>query len=204
MPPRLPPRVLAALAVIAAAVLLVAAYYLVFPMGGGDVKLDMINSLVEGVEAGLEVYSRSFPRGGVIPERFTCDGDDVSPSIVVEGIPGGTRSLLVIMYDPDAPGGTFIHWILVWELPEGAEEAVLLEGASPGGGLIEGFNDFGVRGYRGPCPPRGDEPHRYVILVAALDSVPELDEDPTLEEVVEEARGRVLAYGTITGYYSRG
>jgi phospholipid-binding protein, PBP family len=115
------------------------------------------------------LISPSFKDGDVIPRRHTCDGDDVSPRLEWEGQPPNARSFALIMYDPDAPMGTFIHWVIynipasVRSIPEGVQkEAESL----PGLGL-QGVNDFGYLGYGGPCPPRGHGPHRYYFALHA-------------------------------------
>lgn len=105
-----------------------------------------------------------FAEGGGIPRRFTCEGGDEAPVLKWAGAPEGTRSYALIMDDPDAPGGTWNHW-LVWDIPAGAGEL----GGEAGGVGVEGTNDFGRRGYGGPCPPRGGGAHRYYFRLFALD-----------------------------------
>ena len=103
----------------------------------------------------MKLTSGAFPDQGAIPVGFTCDGDDLSPSLDWSDVPDGTAELVLICEDPDAPGGTFVHWIL-WGIPPGT--AGLAEGAVPPG-THQGRNGFGSVGYRGPCPPRGHGPH---------------------------------------------
>src|SRR5215211_4256431 len=99
--------------------------------------------------AGLEISSDAFDEGGAIPRRYTCDAENVSPPLSFAGAPEGTRSFALIVDDPDAPVGTFTHW-LAWGIAP--DSAGLAEGQRP---PLEGRNDFGRRGWRGPCPPLG-------------------------------------------------
>lgn len=141
----------------------------------------------------LEVSSDAFEDGGAIPSRFTCDGEDVAPPLTWSGLPEGTAQVAVSLTDPDAPGGTFVHWLAVFPPGEGTD-------APP---EAEGRNDFDATGYRGPCPPEGDEPHRYVFTVHA--SGVDLDLEPgfgpsELEGALEEDP---LATGRLAGTYGR-
>ena len=159
--------------------------------------LILIPFILSGVDT-LHVTSKSFKHGEFIPPKYTCDGKDISPHLKWTPGPEGTRSYAVIMWDPDAPGGTFFHWVL-FDIPASVTE--LPEGKSIG---KEGKNDFGKWGYKGPCPPRGSAPHRYFITVYAL-SVRHLGVRPgaPAEKVLRAMRGRVLAKGEIMGYYKR-
>ncbi len=107
-----------------------------------------------------------FREGGTIPRRNTCDGEDVSPALIWEDPPAKTQSFALIVDDPDAPVGTWTHW-LVWDIPASARG--LEEGFRPGRLGVSGVNDFGREGYGGPCPPRGHGPHRYYFRLYAVD-----------------------------------
>jgi Raf kinase inhibitor-like YbhB/YbcL family protein len=143
----------------------------------------------------------AFPEGGTIPVLHTCDGADVSPSLEWSGEPGQTRSFALIMDDPDAPAGTWNHWLL-YDIP--APEHNLPQGYKPGRTGVSGKNDFGKEGYGGPCPPRGHGPHRYFFTLYALDI-------PTLglprgarRKDMERAMNRhVLAEARYLGGYGR-
>jgi len=111
----------------------------------------------------FELRSAAFADGAVIPRRHTCEGDDVSPPLSWSDPPEGTGSLALVVDDPDAPGGTFTHW-LAWDIDPAAGE--LGEGQPA---PSEGRNDFGRVGYAGPCPPPGHGPHRYFHRLYALD-----------------------------------
>lgn len=129
--------------------------------------------------------------------RHTCDGSDLSPRLTWTDAPEGTQSLALVMDDPDAPRGTFTHWVL-YDLP--AELRELGEGAAPG---THGRNSFGRTGYGGPCPPPGDEPHRYRFTLYALD-LPEVAlELGTREELESKIDAHVLATARLVGRYQR-
>jgi Raf kinase inhibitor-like YbhB/YbcL family protein len=112
----------------------------------------------------IRLSSPAFPAGATIPRRYTCDGADLSVPLRWSGVPTGTSSLSLTMRDPDAPGGSFIHWRLTG-IP--ASISAIETGQLPSG-VSEGVNGFGTRGYRGPCPPPGDPAHHYVITLTAL------------------------------------
>ncbi len=143
----------------------------------------------------LKISSPAFQHNGSIPVKYTCDGEDVNPPLNIEGIPEGTQSLVLIVDDPDAPMGTWDHWI-VWNIEpkENVEE-----NSVPG---TEGMNGFGKHSYGGPCPPSGT--HRYFFKVYALDTKLELGENSKKEDVEKAIEGHILAKGELIGLYSRG
>jgi Raf kinase inhibitor-like YbhB/YbcL family protein len=142
-----------------------------------------------------------FREGETIPKQHTCEGKDVSPALAWEGAPAGTQSFALIMDDPDAPVGTWNHWLL-WDIP--ATVNSLAEGYRPGSLGTDGANDFGKTGYGGPCPPRGHGPHRYYFRLYALD-VPQLKLPARSRraELDKALRGHVLAEATYMGRYER-
>jgi Raf kinase inhibitor-like YbhB/YbcL family protein len=142
----------------------------------------------------LKITSPLFTNNGTIPAKCTCDGDDVNPPLSVEGIPEGTQSLVLIVDDPDAPSGTWDHWV-VWNISPVRE---IKENSVPG---VEGFNDFGGKSYGGPCPPRGI--HRYFFKVYALDTKLNLSSNSRKKDVEKGMQGHVLAKGELIGRYSR-
>jgi Raf kinase inhibitor-like YbhB/YbcL family protein len=143
------------------------------------------------------VRSSAFAPGEAIPRRHTCDGADVSPALSWSGVPEGARSLALIMDDPDAPVGTFTHW-LAWGIDP--EAGGLAEGeAAP----VEGRNDFGVVGYRGPCPPPRHGPHRYFFRLYALDSAVGLRAGASRRELERALAGHVLGIAALVGIYER-
>ncbi len=155
----------------------------------------------------MELKSAAFRDGGGIPVRHTCDGGDSSPALEWSAVPAGARSLVVIMEDPDAPAGTWVHWVL-YDLPGDAQglNAGLpkTETLSGGGaqGACWGVNDFSRIGYHGPCPPPG-RPHRYVFTLYALDAALALPPRRTKKEVLRAMKGHVLAQAALTGMYGR-
>jgi Raf kinase inhibitor-like YbhB/YbcL family protein len=147
--------------------------------------------------AEFTVHSSAFEHGEPIPRRHNCEGEDLSPPLSWLGAPQGTRSLALVVDDPDAPAGTFTHW-LGWALDPGAER--LGEGeAAP----VEGRNDFGTSGYRGPCPPPGHGRHRYSFRLYALDSDPDLPPGAGKRELERALEGHTLAAAELIGTYER-
>jgi Raf kinase inhibitor-like YbhB/YbcL family protein len=130
----------------------------------------------------LELESFALSEGDPVPIRFTCDGDNTSPPLGWSGVPESATELRLVLTDPDAPSGTFTHWLVEGIDPSSSG---VDEGAVPTGGS-EATNSFGEKGYGGPCPPRGGDPHRYVFTLAAID-----------------ATGDVLATAELTTTYGR-
>ncbi len=128
----------------------------------------------------------SFANGGDIPSVFTCEGDDISPALAWSGEPAGTKSFALIMDDPDAPAGTWNHWLL-WDIP--ADTHFLPQEHRAARPVHSGKNDFGKTGYGGPCPPKGGGPHRYFFRLYALDTprlgVPEATHRKELEHAID-------------------
>ncbi len=151
----------------------------------------------------FRLSSSAFEHEAGIPVRYTCDGEDLSPPLLWEGVPEGTLSLALIMDDPDAPVGTWVHWV-VYDLPaamSGLEEGVPPEPELPGGGR-HGTNSWRRLGYGGPCPPGGT--HRYFFKLYALD-VEELGlpAGASKGEVLRAMEGHVLAEAALMGRYGR-
>jgi Raf kinase inhibitor-like YbhB/YbcL family protein len=146
----------------------------------------------------FSISSPEFADGDAIPRRYTCDGQDVSPELVWTAPPPGALSLALVMDDPDAPAGTFTHW-LAWGIAGGPGR--LREGEPA---PIEGRNDFGTLGYRGPCPPRGHGPHRYRFRLHALNT-PDIGLPPGAgRRAVDLAlSGHVLAVAQVVGMFAR-
>jgi len=151
----------------------------------------------------LEVTSADFGHGEPIPQRCTCDGENRSPSLIWTGVPVETRSFALVCDDPDAPRGTWQHWLL-YNLPA---EACELDGGVPPkpelpSGARQGINDSGDVGYGGPCPPPG-KPHRYFFRLHALDSTLNLPPGVNRADLDRAIAGHVLAVGTLMGTYER-
>jgi Raf kinase inhibitor-like YbhB/YbcL family protein len=145
----------------------------------------------------IELTSSAFAPDGAIPGRFSCEGDDVSPPLRWSGVPDDTRSLALIVEDPDASG--FVHWTLYDVAPEttGLQEAEVPDGAR------QGENSFGDEGYGGPCPPEGEEPHRYVFVLYALRSTVGLGAGADPQRVRDAIAGAALARGRLIGRFGR-
>jgi hypothetical protein len=137
--------------------------------------------------AQVSVSSPAFQAGGMIPARFTCKGTNVNPPLQFRGLPKGTKSLALIVDDPDAPGGLFTHW-LVWNIDSGTTQ--LREKSVPAG-AVEGTNDFGAPGYGGPCPPSGT--HRYYFRLFALDRKLDLKSGAKRAAVERACKNHILA-----------
>jgi len=141
----------------------------------------------------------AFADGGLIPAKFTCEGANVSPELRWNDTPANTRSYALIVDDPDAPAGTFTHWVL-FDMP--AERSSLAEGAGAIG--VAGKNDFGRVGYGGPCPPRGHGPHRYTFTLHALDIASlKLKTGAGRREMETALPGHILAQAAYLGRYER-
>ncbi|MBW3660590.1 MAG: YbhB/YbcL family Raf kinase inhibitor-like protein [Gemmatimonadetes bacterium] len=153
----------------------------------------------------FDLTSPAFDEGDAIPVRNSCDGEDVSPPLAWSDAPDGTEAYALTLTDPDAPGGTFTHWVLydlpghAAELPEGVGDAPRLENL---GSALQGQNDFGETGYGGPCPPAGSS-HRYVFTLYALDAPAGLDAGASREDLEGAIEGHVLGTADLTGTYRR-
>jgi hypothetical protein len=143
--------------------------------------------------------STTFDDDGLIPIECTCEGLDQSPAFAWAGTPGKAQSMVLIVDDPDAPGGTFTHWVL-FDIPA---ETRTLDARRPAVG-IDAINDFLEPGYRGPCPPAGDKPHGYRFSLYALE-VPSLglSQSATRREVEGAMQGHILAVAELSGRYER-
>ena len=156
-----------------------------------------------GTSNPITVTSSAFEQGERIPAKYTCDGSDNSPPLKWAGMPPGTKSFALICDDPDAPAGTWVHWVLfnlratATELDEKVEPA----GTLPDG-TNQGTNSFTKIGYGGPCPPPG-KPHRYFFRLYALDTDLALKPGATKQELLDAMEKHILAQGQIMGSYQR-
>ncbi len=156
----------------------------------------------KGKNMKLTVTSGAFKDGGAIPSKYTCDGEDVSPDIAWSGVPASAKSIAMIADDPDAPRGTWVHWV-IYNIPpetkglgEGVERDKVLDN-----GAMQGMNDSRQTGYGGPCPPAGV--HRYFFKVYALDAKLSLGPGATKKDLEDAMKGHILADGQLMGRYSR-
>jgi Raf kinase inhibitor-like YbhB/YbcL family protein len=146
---------------------------------------------------GLNIYSPAFKNNGHIPEKYTCDGQDFNPPILIRNVPQRAKSLALIVDDPDAPAGTWVHWV-VWNIPPGSKE--IRENSVPQNAR-QGINDFGKHEYGGPCPPPGT--HRYFFKLYALDSLPDLDTNATKADLEKAMAGHIIEEAQTIGLYKR-
>jgi Raf kinase inhibitor-like YbhB/YbcL family protein len=160
-----------------------------------------INNKIKGGDK-MEIKSSAFKEGAIIPRKYTCDNIDISPPLEWSQVPEKTKTFTIICDDPDAPMGTWVHWVLfnlpgnIMELSENVPKLEVLQN-----GALQGKNDFGKIGYGGPCPPGGT--HRYYFKIYALDK--KLDSRPgiTKKELLKVMEGHILAEGHLMGKYKR-
>jgi Raf kinase inhibitor-like YbhB/YbcL family protein len=178
--------------------LLIPFFFLCFFHGKDEVHSKMRG----GKKMAITITSTAFTEGSMIPQDYTCDGEDISPPLAWSGVPDGTKSLALICDDPDAPMGTWVHWVL-FNIP------VPMNGLPPGvpskkipdHGAKHGRNDFGSLGYRGPCPPGGM--HRYYFRLYAVDTEINLDSGIAAPQLLRAMEGHVVAEGQLMGTYGR-
>jgi Raf kinase inhibitor-like YbhB/YbcL family protein len=164
--------------------------------GGGDKAAEP----APDAPPGLELTSAAFRAGGTIPTRYTCDGKQSSPPLAWADVPAGTKSLALVMEDPDAPSGTFVHWTVYGIAPTVRR---FNEGKVPTG-ATEGENSFGDDRYGGPCPPEGDEAHHYVFNLYALRADLGLEAGAKPDDVRAAIKKQALARGRLIGTVKRG
>ena len=150
----------------------------------------------------ISLTSNAFIEGAMIPQRYSCDGEDISPPMDWSNVPPDTRSLALICDDPDAPVGTWDHWVMynipaqVTSIQEGVADKPILDN-----GAVHGKNSWGRIGYGGPCPPSGT--HRYFFKIFALDTLLDLKSGSTTSQLIDAMEGHILAKGQLMGRYQR-
>ena len=167
--------------------------------------LTMIGSLV-AEKAGkdqMQLTSTAFTEGAAIPAKYTCDAKNVSPPLKWNGVPAGAKSLALIVDDPDASAGTWVHWV-IYDLPPTTSELAedVPKSQYVAGGAKQGLNDFRHLGYGGPCPPHG-KPHRYFFKLYALDAMLELKPGLTKKDLESAMEKHILARAELMGTYQR-
>lgn len=145
----------------------------------------------------MEIKSIAFENEGAIPSKFTCDGANINPELTFSGVPSDTKSLVLVVDDPDAPSGTWTHWT-VWNIDH--ETTEIGENTVPEG-AIQGTTSDGSQGYHGPCPPSGT--HRYFFKVYALDTILTLEPSAGVDELMVKVSGHVIEQAQIMGKYGR-
>lgn len=150
----------------------------------------------------MEIQSSAFHQGDLIPSQYTCTGENISPPLSWTGVPEGTKSIALITDDPDAPMGTWVHWVY-YDIPahfSGLKEHIP-KGNKPSTGGTQGMNDSHSIGYDGPCPPSGT--HRYYFKAYALDIFLNLSPGASKRELLDAMQGHILGEGVLMGKYSR-
>jgi Raf kinase inhibitor-like YbhB/YbcL family protein len=150
---------------------------------------------VSAKERPMKISSPAFAENSKIPKRYTCDGENGSPPLTIADVPEGATSLALIADDPDAPAGTWVHWV-VWNIDAGTRE---IKAGVPPAGAVQGVNSFAKNGYGGPCPPSGS--HRYFFKLYALDTALNLDSRATKADLEKAMKGHVIAEARIMGRY---
>ena len=160
-------------------------------------------SFIKWGEIKMKLTSAAFKEGGMIPKKYSCDDEDISPPLNWENIPSKTKELAMICDDPDAPMGTWVHWVIYKISPQvkGLTENIPTE-KKLSSGMVQGMNDFGRIGYGGPCPPGGT--HRYFFKIYALDAVINLEPGATKAQVLRAIQGHILEETQLIGKYKRG
>jgi Raf kinase inhibitor-like YbhB/YbcL family protein len=164
--------------------------------GGGNKSVDPARD----APPGIELTSSAFSAGGAIPRKYTCDGDETSPPLKWADVPDGTKSLALLVEDPDAPGGTYTHWT-VYDIPATARA---FEAGKVPAGSKQGENSFGDDRYGGPCPPEGAAAHRYVFQLYALRAPLGLDAGAKADDVRGAIKKQAIARGRLVGTFKRG
>ena len=192
--------------VVVLVIIAIVATYLLTPKAPRLTIDEAIEKLIGKAPRGIIVESRAFSYGGLIPKKYTCDGLDISPPIHWSNIPTNAKSIAILVIDPDAPRGIFIHWLIynvpitISELPEAIPKS--LDTKVDKVSVLQAINDFGNPGYGGPCPPVGSK-HRYVFIVLAL-SKERIDiRGVTARELINYLKPYIISYGYTYGTYSR-
>jgi len=145
----------------------------------------------------MKITSPAFENNQMIPQKYTCDGEDINPPLQINDIPAGTQSLVLIVDDPDAPSGDWVHW-LVWNI--NSETKLISENESPQG-AIQGINDFGKQNYGGPCPPSGI--HHYQFKIYALNTTLNLTSSSRKKDLETAIENHILDKALLIGLYQR-
>ncbi len=157
---------------------------------------------IQGVPEDIELFSPAFMNNTYIPRKYTCDGPGLSPPLNWSSVPSESKSLAILVYDPDAPHGVFYHWLIynlrpfLRGLPAGVPKELEITYGK------QGINSFRKVGYGGPCPPRG-EVHHYIFLILAINSSQELRPGLTTQEFLNAVNGHIIGYGLLVGLYGR-
>jgi Raf kinase inhibitor-like YbhB/YbcL family protein len=171
--------------------------YLVFADSRGTDSQRRVGVSEEVSEDGMKLDSNAFENNSSIPSKYTCDADNVNPPLSISRVPENAKSLVLIVDDPDAPGGTFTHWI-IWNMDPTAKE---IAEASVPQVAVQGINDFGKVEYGGPCPPTGT--HHYYFKLFALDTMLDLESSTKRKDLLDAMQGHILEEAQLVGLYKR-
>jgi Raf kinase inhibitor-like YbhB/YbcL family protein len=174
--------------------------FLIYGCGSRD---ESDSTKTDGNVMNIKITSSAFQDSSVIPLKYACEGDNISPPLSWTGIPNGTKSLAIICDDPDAPMGIWTHWIIYNIPPDKTnfDESIHTD-VKLADGSIQGANDFGDIGYSGPCPPAG-YPHRYYFTIYALDVMLSLKDKATRSDIDDAIQNHILGKGQLIGTFSR-
>jgi len=160
-------------------------------------KTEKSDDIIGGESMGtLKLTSSAFQNNGMIPSKYTCDGEDVNPPLEISGVPSNAKSLLLIVDDPDAPMGTWDHWVM-WNIPI----VTKIDEDNVPAGAVQGNNSGGANSYQGPCPPSGT--HRYMFKLYALDTSLNLSSNSKKADVENAMKGHVLDQTVLVGLYKK-
>ena len=150
----------------------------------------------------FSLKSSAFATGHVIPRKYTCDGINVSPPLEWLDVPAGSKNLLLVCYDPDAPGGVFYHWA-AYDIAADVKQLDEIPAGKEDGRFLQAVNDFGNAGYGGPCPPRGNKPHAYRFRLSALKERLEAPAGARCVQILRLAKPIEIGAAELVGYYGR-
>lgn len=157
----------------------------------------MLLAQPNATDSSLALASQAFADGTSIPAQYTCKGQNINPPLSIMGVPAGAKSLSLIMHDPDAVSGDFVHWTM-WDIPAPTESIAV---NTVPAGAIQGINGGGKNRYMGPCPPAGTGTHRYMFELYALDKTLDLKPDTSRDQLQKAMEGRIIAQYTLTGLF---
>ena len=181
----------------------ITSWLLLLPIGGCGLTLYSAAEDQKGDAMGFQLHSSAFKAGSEIPQKFTCQGSDLSPALSWSGAPAATKSFALIADDPDAPAGTWVHWV-VYDLPGTATQLPenVPKTEKVAGGGTQGINGFKKAGYGGPCPPPGNA-HRYFFKLYALDTSLDLKPGASKAELEKAMKGHIQVQAELMGTYKR-
>ena len=174
-------------------------FYLLFQRSRENSSNSFLNKEVTNFPKLMKIESPAFANNEAIPIKYTCDGENINPPLKIENVPSSTKSLVLIVDDPDAPGRTFLHWLL-WNIPPQTKN--IPENSVPER-AFQGITDFGKKGWGGPCPPRGVGTHHYHFKLYALDKILDISPSAGAQEVKEAMENHIIDKAELVALYKR-